>query len=227
MKITYLGHSCLLIEGSKKKVIIDPFISENSNCSVNYKDIEVDAVLLTHAHADHFGDSLHIAKQNDCPIFAVYELAAYCSSQGAKVVEMNVGGTFKEDGIFIRYTQAFHSSSLFVDGQFVYMGQPCGIVLEMDGKTLYHAGDTSLFSDMKMIGDLHPIDVAALPIGDVYTMGPEDALIAAEWLHAKQVIPVHYNTFPPITQDAGKFARDLKEKDITGLPLQIGDVMQI
>lgn len=214
MKITYYGHSCLYVESGGKKVIIDPFLSGNPASGVSPKDIQVDAVLLTHAHDDHFGDSIEIAKQNDCPIVAVFELAMHCIRLGAQAHAMNIGGAYSFDGFRVKFTQAFHGSSLRQGDQYLYAGQPAGILLTMGDTTIYHAGDTSLFGDMKLIGEMNPIALAALPIGDNYTMGPDDAAVAAQWLKTKRVIPLHYNTFPAIRQDAGKFASQLGEHGI-------------
>jgi len=220
VNITYLGHSCLYVENGGKKVIIDPFLSGNPSSGVLPREIEVDAVLLTHAHDDHFGDSIEIAKRNDCPIVAVFELAMHCTRLGAKAHAMNIGGSYSFDGFTVKYTQAFHGSSLREGDHYLYAGQPAGILLTMGDKTLYHAGDTSLFGDMKLIGEMNRISLAALPIGDNYTMGPDDAVHAARWLNTKRVIPLHYNTFPVIEQDAGRFAAMLKEHGIECYPLK-------
>jgi L-ascorbate metabolism protein UlaG (beta-lactamase superfamily) len=214
VKITYFGHSCLYVEQDGKRVIIDPFLSGNPQSGVSPQEIEVDAVLLTHGHDDHFGDTIEIAKRNGCPVVAVFELAMYCAKEGVQAHGMNIGGAYNFDGFRVKFTQAFHGNSYRVGDQYLYAGQPAGILLTMGGTTLYHAGDTSLFSDMKMIGDMNDIAVAALPIGDNFTMGPEDAAVAAQWLNAKRVIPVHYDTFPPIRQDAQRFASMLEERGI-------------
>ncbi|CAM3492089.1 metal-dependent hydrolase [Marinicrinis lubricantis] len=227
MHLTYLGHSCILLESEGKRVIIDPFLTGNPHCPFKPEELKVDAIFLTHAHDDHFGDSIEIAKQSDCLIVAVNELAIYCQQRGVKAHPMNPGGTFETAGFTVKMTQAFHSSSLNVDGQLLYAGQPVGLLVTAGGKTLYHAGDTCLFSDMKMIGELHEIDAAALPIGDNFTMGPKDALIAAEWIGAEHVIPLHYNTFPVIEQDAAAFAREVERKGMKGHAMSIGDELTI
>lgn len=227
MKITYFGHSALLVEGSGKSIIIDPFLSGNPGSGVDPADIKVDAVLLTHAHNDHFGDTLEIAKANDCPVIAPVELANYCQEQGVQAVGMNIGGSHQFDGFKVKYTLAFHSSSLTVEDRVIYGGEPAGILLTLGGKTLYHAGDTALFGDMKIIGELNKIDLAALPIGDFFTMGPEDARIAAKWIGAPKVLPMHYDTFPPIKQDVDAFCAGLKEEGIEGIALKNRESVEV
>jgi L-ascorbate metabolism protein UlaG (beta-lactamase superfamily) len=227
MKITYYGHSCLLVEGNGKRVIIDPFLSGNPDSGIKPGEVQVDAVILTHAHDDHFGDSLDIAKNNQCPIIAVFELAMYCAQKGAEIHPMNPGGQFSFDGFTVKMTPAFHSSSIREGDTYLYAGQPVGIILTMDGKTLYHAGDTALFGDMKLIGDLHEIDAAALPIGDNFTMGPKEAVVAAHWVKAKNVIPIHYNTFPVIKQDPAKFVDELAKIEIRGHALNSRQSIEI
>ncbi|NUU63524.1 metal-dependent hydrolase [Paenibacillus agri] len=227
MKITYYGHSALLVESESCKVIFDPFLSGNPNSGISPDEITVDAVLLTHAHSDHFGDALAIAARNQCPIFAVYELAEYCRSKGAEVKHMNIGGSHTYGGFTVKYTQAIHSSSIAEGDSWIYGGEAAGILLTTDAKTLFHSGDTALFSDMRLIGERNHIDLAALPIGDMLTMGPDDALLAAGWLRADKVIPLHYNTFPAIAQDGDDFCNRLRQEGITGFPLKPGESVDI
>ncbi|OMC66909.1 metal-dependent hydrolase [Paenibacillus odorifer] len=227
MKITYYGHSALLVETENVKVIIDPFLSGNPNSGVSPANISVDAVLLTHGHSDHFGDAVEIAKQNDCPIFAVFELAEYCRMKGAQVKHMNIGGSHTYAGMTVKFTQAFHSSSIQEGDSWIYAGQPAGILLTIEGKTIFHAGDTALFSDLRLIGERNAIALAALPIGDMLTMGPDDALLAARWLRADKVIPLHYNTFPDIAQDGADFCDRLHQEGVEGFPLKAGESVEI
>lgn len=225
MKVTYHGHSVVYIESEVGNIVIDPFLSGNGLCKVTPDDLSVDVILLTHGHNDHVGDTVALAKKNDALIIAVNELAVYLASKGLKTHGMSIGGGFNFDFGRVKFTQAFHGSSYETeDGQLIYTGMPGGILLTIEGKTFYHAGDTGLFSDLKLIGERNDIDLAFLPIGDNFTMGPDDALVAAKWINAKQVVPVHYNTFPVIEQDPEAFVKALGE---TGKVLHSGDSIKL
>lgn len=229
MKVEYHGHSCVQLTSRGKSVIIDPFITNNPAASVLMESIKADFVLLTHAHDDHTEDAITIAKNNNATLIAIHELAMYMSWQGVRVRDMNIGGTISLGFAEVQMVPALHSSSIVIHDkqQIVYAGMPAGFILRWDGFTILHAGDTCLFSDMKLIGQKNSIDLAFLPIGNVYTMGPEDAAEAAEWLNAKLVIPVHYNTFKSIRQDEANFVQLLAGRSIQGMPLQPGESMTL
>jgi len=206
MKISYHGHSVVKINTGNYTILIDPFINGNKLTDLVVENEKPDVILLTHGHNDHVGDTVEIAKANDALVVAPNELAIYLGLQGLRTHGMNLGGAKEFEFGTVKFTQAFHSSSYQTeDNEFIYTGMPAGILFMAEGKTIYHAGDTAIFGDMQMIGKRHPIDVAFLPIGDNFTMGPEDAASAVELLNPKLTIPVHFNTFPPIEQDPEVF----------------------
>ncbi len=227
MKVSYHGHSVVKIETGGKTIIIDPFITGNPNTDLKASEEKVDVILLTHGHGDHVGDTVDLAKRNSSLVVAPNELAVYLGWQGLNVHPMHIGGAHQFDFGKVKFTLAFHGSSVEIPEkqEFVYTGMPGGILFSAEGKTIYHAGDTALFYDMKLIGELNEVDVAFLPIGDNFTMGPDDALIAAEWLKAKTVVPIHYNTFPVIKQDADDFVSRLTSAD--GKVLTAGDTIEL
>lgn len=227
MKISFHGHSVVKVETNGKTIIVDPFITGNSSTDLNADNLKVDVILLTHGHNDHVGDTVELAKKNDALVVAPFELATFLSWKGVKIHPMHIGGSYTFDFGKVKLTHAFHGSS-YEDAEnqtITYTGMPAGILLTIDGKTMYHAGDTALFSDMKLIGELNSIDVAFLPIGDNFTMGIEDALIAAKWLQAKKVVPIHYNTFPIIEQDPTEFTNKLPED--VGVLLNVGESIEL
>ncbi|SDX87070.1 metal-dependent hydrolase [Paenibacillus sp. CF384] len=229
MKIQFHGHACIQISTGDKSLVIDPFLSGNPVAVMKPEALKTDAILLTHAHQDHIQDAAPVAIANDAPIVAIVELATYMSWQGAKTIGMNMGGTVDLGFAKAKMVQAFHSSGI-VDmetKQIMYAGMPAGYLVFVDGLTILHAGDTSLFSDMKLIGERHSIDIAFIPIGDHYTMGPGDALQAAAWYNAKLTIPIHHSTFPPIKQDAELFVRRLEEQGLKGKVMAPGDELTL
>lgn len=199
MRLTWLGHACFSLEGSRT-VLIDPFIPEGSLL------VEPDIVAVTHAHADHLGMTVQLKKKT----VAINEVAKYLASKGIPAEPMNIGGSITVDGVGFTMTPALHSSWLEEEGMGFYGGTAAGFVITMDGTTVYHAGDTALFSDMQLIRDLYRPDVALLPIGGRYTMGPEEAMVAARYVGAQLVIPMHYDTFPAIEQDVRKFEQAIE-----------------
>ena len=202
MQLTYLGHSAIALELPNQQLLIDPFISGNPVAKASPDDFSPSHIIVTHAHGDHYGDTEAIATRSGAMLVSTFEIVNYAANNDVNGHGMNIGGGYDFDFGQVTFTPAWHSSA-FPDG--TYGGMPMGVVVESGGKTLYHAGDTALFSDMKLIGSKWSIDVALLPIGDNFTMGPTDALTAIALLEPKVVIPVHYNTFDLIAQDAQTF----------------------
>lgn len=205
IKITWLSHSGFQLQIGTTTVLIDPFLS-NPLAATTPDDIKADFIILTHGHGDHSSDTPAIAKRTGATVIANFEVAGWMENHGvAKTSGHNPGGG-KDYGFGrVEFTQAFHSSSM-PDGS--YGGVACGVILFTQGFTLYHAGDTALFSDMQLIGS-KGIDAACLPIGDQFTMGPADSIKAAQFVGAKYVLPMHYNTFAPIEQDAAAWAAQI------------------
>ncbi|MEM1185010.1 MAG: metal-dependent hydrolase [Planctomycetota bacterium] len=202
--ITYLGHSACLIESGSHSIAIDPFLTGNPRASCKADDLNPTHVALTHGHDDHVGDTVSIAKRTGATVFAAFELCGYLGEQGLEKLEPgHIGGQVATDFGFLALTIAFHGSS---NGDGRYLGMPAGVVVRVGDVTIYHAGDTALFSDMKLIRELYAPDVAILPVGDRFTMGPEHAKIAAEWIKPKITIPVHYATWPLLASDISAFA---------------------
>lgn len=183
MKVSYHAHSVVKVEANGKTILIDPFITGNENCDLKLESVKADVILLTHGHNDHVGDTEEIAKNNDSLVVAPFELANYLGDKGLNTHPMHIGGSHEFDFGTVKFTQAFHGSSYTEeDGTIVYTGMPAGIMLTIDGKTIYHLGDTALFTDLKMYGEMHDIDLAFVPIGVICTMGPDDAKLASEWI---------------------------------------------
>lgn len=226
MKISYHGHSVVKIETKDKTILIDPFINGNELTDLVVAEQKPDAILLTHGHNDHVGDTVEITKASGALVVAPNELANYLAWQGANVHPMHIGGAREFDFGKVKFTQAFHGSSYVTENNdIIYTGMPAGILFTAEDLTIYHAGDTALFGDMELIGKRHPIDIAFLPIGDNFTMGPEDAAYAVSLLKPKIVVPIHYDTFPPIKQDPQAFADLVKDADVQ--ILRAGDTVDI
>jgi len=209
LNITWLGHSCFSIETGIHRLLVDPFLDDNPAAPMKADAIHADYILVTHGHFDHVADAATIAKRTGATVLANYEVSEWIKKQGVaegKVIGMNPGGAKETPFGRMKLTIAHHSSSL-PDGS--YGGVACGILLTIAGNRIYFAGDTALFLDMKLIG-MGGLDLAVLPIGDLYTMGPEDSVEAVKFLAPKRVAPCHYNTWPPIEQDAAAWAANVK-----------------
>ncbi len=222
--ITFHGHACFTIKTDQANLLIDPFLTGNAMADVTPAQVKPDYILVTHAHGDHLGDAIPIAKRTGATIISNNEIANYVSQHGAKAHNMHIGGAHVFPFGKVKLTIAHHGSS-FPDG--AYGGNPCGFLLWLEDKVLYHAGDTALFLDMKLYGE-EGLDVAMLPIGDNFTMGPEDAVKAVGFLQPKQAILMHYNTFGVIAQDAQAVADAILAKTgVQPILLQPGETLTL
>lgn len=203
VKVTWLGHAAILLDLDGVNVLVDPFMSDNPACDTSPESVEPDFILISHGHGDHVGDALSIAKRTGALVISNFEIAEWFEKKGLKSHGQHIGGGFHHPFGYLKLTQALHGSAL-PDGS--YGGNPAGFLLTTkDGKKIYLACDTGLFGDMRLIGE-EGIDLAMLPIGDNYTMGPNDALRAVKMIQPKVVVPIHYNTFGLIAQDAKAWA---------------------
>lgn len=222
-RVTFLGHSAVSIEGGGKTVLVDPFLTGNPKASTTADAVNADYVVLTHAHGDHFGDTIAIAKRTGATVIANFEIANYCQERGCTVHHMHLGGAFEFDFGRVKLTVAHHGSS-FPDG--TYGGDPGGVIFTMDGKKIHHVGDTALTHDLSFAGD-EGLDLALVPIGDNFTMGPDDALRSLDLLRPKRVVPVHYDTWPPIEQDAAAWAARCEAKGVPATVLAPGEWLDV
>ena len=213
MKITWLGHAAFLIEG-RDKVLVDPFLTGNPKASVAPEDVDCDIICVTHGHADHLGDAVDIARRTGATVASIVEMSMYIERCDVKSIGFNLGGTAKVNDTEITMVPAFHSSSIGAPGLEFSAAMPVGLVID-SGKPVYHAGDTCVFGDMKLIGELYHPEVSLLPIGGFFTMDPRQAALAASLLGSKTVVPMHYGTWEPIEQDPAEFA-SLVEKSSPG-----------
>lgn len=221
-RLTYFGHSTFSVRTPSGQVaLIDPWLRGNPRCPEPLKKMEkLDVILVTHGHGDHCGDLVELGKRHKPTIVAIYETCIWLGTQGLEdqTRPMNKGGTQKAGDFEITMVNAFHSSLILDDGKIIYAGEAAGYVVRLPGGfTLYHAGDTAVFGDMKLIGDLYKPELACLPIGDLFTMGPREAACAIRLLGVKHVVPMHYATFPPLTGTVEELRRETR--DIAGLEI--------
>jgi L-ascorbate metabolism protein UlaG (beta-lactamase superfamily) len=221
MEIKFHGQSCFEISDGTNTVLTDPFLKPNNPIAVATADeVEATQIAITHGHADHIADALPVAKRTGAHCVSIVEIAHWLQSKGIEEVsDPNLGGTVEFDWGWIKLVPAWHTSTIPGSGDDpmnpedgISIGTASGLLINIDGKTVYHAGDTCLFSDMKLIAERNPIDIALLPIGGHYTMDRHDAVVAAEFVGAGTLIPMHYNTFPPIETDAEAFKSDVEAK---------------
>jgi len=217
LKVTFYGHSCVYATDGKYKIIIDPFLNDNPQATVKADEVDVDYILATHGHSDHLGDAVDISKRTGATIIAPNELALWVTQKGALAHNMHIGGAYNFEFGRVKLTIAHHGSAAGESG-LEYTGNPCGFVFTMGGKTVYHTGDTGLFLDMKLIGEINPIDLMFLPIGDNFTMGVDDAVRAVQFVKPKVVIPMHFNTWDVIAADPEEFKKKL---DGSGVRVEI------
>ena len=211
-KLTWYGHAALGLETDGYKILVDPFLEGNPAASITPDSVEADFILISHGHGDHLGDTVAIAKRTGATIISVNEIAVWAGNQGLKAHGQHLGGGYKHPFGYLKLTLAFHGSAL-PDGS--YGGNPCGFLLTTnEGEKIYLAQDTGLFGDMKLIGE-EGLDLAVIPIGDNYTMGPDDALRAVKFLEPKVVIPIHYNTFDLLKQDENAWAERVRNETST------------
>jgi L-ascorbate metabolism protein UlaG (beta-lactamase superfamily) len=230
LAITWLGHSTFLLRTpGGKRVLLDPWLTNNPSCPERLKKPpQVDLILASHGHGDHIEDLVACARASDAPVVAMYELCDWLGRKGIQhTAPMNKGGSLEIAGLVLTMTDARHSSGFVDGGQMVYMGAPCGFVIRLeDQRTIYFAGDTDLFGDMRLIGEMYQPEIAFLPIGDRFTMGPMGAARACVMLGVKQVVPMHWGTFPLLTGTPAALKKLLETTSVQLLALQPGETAE-
>jgi L-ascorbate metabolism protein UlaG (beta-lactamase superfamily) len=227
VRLTWLGHSCFEVL-SKYRLLIDPFLDNNPAATVRSIQVEPDFIAVTHGHFDHLGDTVRIARRTGCTVACIHELSQYLRSRGVLTEGMNIGGSIKLGDIVLTMTDACHSSSIDEAGHSFDGGKAAGFIIRVGDVCIYHAGDTGLFRDMQLIGDLYKPDVAIIPIGGRYTMDAHDAALAVGMLRPKVAIPMHYNTYDRISQDPSIFTSYVKKVSGTDvIILKVNDSIEI
>jgi L-ascorbate metabolism protein UlaG (beta-lactamase superfamily) len=224
--VRWLGHAAFSVSDGTHTVLLDPFLTGNPRAAADPLTIAADAIVVSHGHDDHLGDTVAIARRTGATVVGTFELAMYCQRKGAPSVHgMNAGGAHAFPWGRVKLVQAVHSSG--AEGGTVYLGNSCGILLTIGDRTLYHSGDTALFGDMELIGRRHQIDLALLAIGDNYTMGVEDAAEACRMLQPAHVVPMHFSTFDVIRADPSVFRRDVEAAGTTCTILEPGGAIEL
>ncbi len=224
MKLRYFGHSAFeIVSKAGTRILIDPFLDDNPLSPVKSSEVSADYIIVTHAHGDHLGDTAKIATK-DTTVICVFELANYLGEKGLNTHPMQIGGAFDFDFGRVKFTKAEHGSET-PDGK--YAGLAAGVILTIDNQTIYHAGDTGIFGDMKLIAELQPIDYFLTPIGGNFTMDIPDAALAASWIRPKLAIPMHYNTFPLIEVNPEDFITATKKYKVKARILAPGESIEL
>jgi L-ascorbate metabolism protein UlaG (beta-lactamase superfamily) len=219
MDVRFLGHACFTLSDGDTTVLVDPFLTGNPKAAVSADEVSATTILLTHGHADHVGDTVAIAKRTGAPVVAITELAGELGEEGLEVNDCNLAGTASFHWGWAKLVPAWHTSTT-PKGT---VNTPAGLLISFQDTIVYHLGDTTLFSDLQLVGKRHPIDIALMCIGGHYTMDRHDAVDAADFVGAKTIIPCHYNTYPPIETDAAAFQTDVeKALDATVVVLEPG-----